>query len=80
MQRLIYYNLVKGLRDVAGRAPANDPLLFKPREAPQYIRPPTLARFLEDKVAEAVDAENLNSKELDTLVRVLGSTAISITL
>ncbi|PTB37453.1 uncharacterized protein TrAFT101_011170 [Trichoderma asperellum] len=72
-----YYNLVKSIRDVTGHSPANDPILFQPGPENQYIRPVTLARYLEDKLAEEVDEQNLNSKRLNRLVGVLGATALA---
>jgi hypothetical protein len=72
-----FYNLVKGLRDVSGLSPANDPVTFKPGKENQYIRPPTLARYLEDKLAENVDEDRLNEGKLDALAGVLGSTVLA---
>ena len=71
-----YYDLVKGLRDVVGSSPANDPILFKPGPEHQYIRSPTLARYLEERLAEEVDEQSLNTHKLDRLVGVLGSTVL----
>jgi len=75
-----FYNLVRGVRDVSGLSPANDPVIFKPGKAHNYIRPATLAGFLEDKLAEEVNEEELNSKSLNGLAGVLGSTALGTSL
>ncbi|KAF2010507.1 hypothetical protein BU24DRAFT_454864 [Aaosphaeria arxii CBS 175.79] len=71
------YDLVKGFRDILGFSPANDPIIFKPGKAHHYIRPATLAGFLEDKLAEAVDENNLNAQRLDKMAAVLGATALT---
>ncbi|KAH8743653.1 hypothetical protein BGZ57DRAFT_342795 [Hyaloscypha finlandica] len=75
-----FYDLVTGLRDVSGLSPANDPVVFKAGKEHNYIRPATLAGFLEDKLAEEVDEEELNSKSLDGLAGVLGCTALVTSL
>lgn len=69
------YNAVKGVRNVSGFSPANDPVEFKPGE--QYLRPATLSRYLEAKLAEEIDEDNLNCARLDDLAGVLGTTAIA---
>jgi len=72
------YNAIRGLRDISGLSPANDPVKFKPGH--QYLREATLNRFLEDKLAEQIDEDNLNMAKLDGLAGVLGSTALSTSI
>jgi len=72
------YNAIRGLRDISGLSPGNDPVKFKPGQ--QYLREATLSRFLEDKLAEHVDEENLNTANLDGLAGVLGTTALAMSI
>ncbi|KAJ3547132.1 hypothetical protein NM208_g1667 [Fusarium decemcellulare] len=72
------YNAIRGLRDLSGFAPANDPVKFKP--GVQYLRPPTLSRFLETRLAVDIDENNLNTAELDDLVGVLSTTVLATSL
>ena len=68
------YNTVRGLRDLSGNSPPNDPVVFKP--GVQYLRPATLARFMENKLSENVDEGNLNAARLDDLGSVLATTVL----
>ncbi|KAK1480505.1 hypothetical protein CTAM01_14345 [Colletotrichum tamarilloi] len=70
------YNALKGLRDILGLSPANDPVIFKP--GVQYLRPPTQAAFLETKLAKEIDDANLNADALEGLAGVLGTTVLAI--
>jgi hypothetical protein len=72
------YDAIRGLRDVTGFSPPNDPVRFKPGF--QYLRPPTLARFMENKLAEEVERDNLNATKLDELAGVLGTTVLTATV
>lgn len=65
------------MRNVSGLSPPNDAVKFKPGE--QYLRPVTLSRYLETKLAERIDESNLNCAKLDGLAGVLGTTAIATT-
>lgn len=68
------YNTVKGMRNLVGRRPANDPVIFKP--GLQYIRRPTLSLELEKRLAVEVDEENLGAIDLSMLGVAVGSTTI----
>lgn len=70
------YNAIRGLRDISGLSPPNDPVKFKPRV--QYLRPATLAGFLEEKLAEEIDENNLNAAKLDGLAGVLSTTVLTV--
>ncbi|KAF5613087.1 uncharacterized protein FTJAE_13966 [Fusarium tjaetaba] len=70
------YNFAKGVRDLIGLSPANDLVLFNPGTK-EWRRRRGLARYLEDKLAEDVDVQNLNSKSLDELAGVLGTTVLA---
>jgi hypothetical protein len=72
------YNAIRGIRDIAAFRPRDDPVKFKPGE--QYVRPATLAGFLEAKLAEKVDEKNLNTTHLDSLAGVLGTTVLATTI
>jgi hypothetical protein len=74
----ILYNAIRGLRDISGFSPGNDPVKFKPSQ--QYLREATLSRFLKDKLAEHIDDENLNTAKLDGLAGVLGTTALATSI
>jgi hypothetical protein len=69
-----FYNTVRGLRDLSGNSPPNDPVIFKP--GVQYLRPATLARFMEIKLAEKIDDKDLNAARLDDLAGVLATTVL----
>ncbi|SPN98680.1 uncharacterized protein DNG_01724 [Cephalotrichum gorgonifer] len=71
-----FYNAVKELRKLSpfGRRPA-DPVKFVP--GVQYLRPPTLAGFLEAKLAEKIDEKELNAAKLDSLAGALGTTVLA---
>jgi hypothetical protein len=69
------YNFVRGLRDLSGFSPPNDPVRFQP--GVQYLRPPTLSGFLEDKLAAEIDEKNLNAAKLEDLAGVLGTTVLA---
>ncbi|KAI1414084.1 hypothetical protein F5Y13DRAFT_159697 [Hypoxylon sp. FL1857] len=72
------YNAIKGLRDISGLSPGNDPVKFVPGQ--QYLRQATLAGFLEAKLMEDIDENNLNAARLDGLAGVLGTTVISTSI
>jgi hypothetical protein len=65
------YNAVRRVRDLSGNSPPNDPVIFKP--GTQYLRPATLARFMETKLAEEIDEKSLNSVRLDDLAGILAT-------
>lgn len=71
-----WYNAFRGIRDVSGFSPANDPVRFQP--GVQYLRRPTLGGVKESKLAEEVDVQRLNATNLDGLAGVLGATALAI--
>jgi len=70
------YNAIRGLRDVVGMSPANDPVIFKP--GVQYIRKSTLSSLLEEKLAEDIDENNLNATKLEDVAGVLGTTVLAV--
>ncbi|KAL8395726.1 hypothetical protein RB595_003270 [Gaeumannomyces hyphopodioides] len=70
------HNAIKGVRDVSGRSPQNDPVIFKP--SVQYLRPSSLGGLLEEKLWAEIDENNLNAKELDVFSGVLSSTALAM--
>lgn len=69
------YNVIRGVRDISGLSPRTGPVIFQP--GVQYLRPPSLGDFLEEKLQGKIDSENLNAKGLDGFAGVLGSTAIA---
>lgn len=69
------YNTIRRLRDISGFSPADDPVKFVPGQ--QYLRPATMARSVETRLAEEVDDKNLNATRLDNLAGVLGTTVVS---
>ncbi|KAI6091771.1 hypothetical protein F4821DRAFT_225575 [Hypoxylon rubiginosum] len=69
------YNFFRGIRDVSGFSPPNDPIRFRP--GVQYLRRPTLGDELEAKLSETVDTQNLNAARLDDLAGVLGTTVLA---
>jgi hypothetical protein len=71
------YNLVKGMREIIGQSPANDPIHFMPSPEHQYTRTATLGPYLEDKLAEQVDESNLSASVLPRLAGVLGATTLA---
>lgn len=69
------YNFFRGIRDLSGLSPPNDPVRFQP--GVQYLRPPTLGDAMEAKLAEEVDANKLNAAKLDGLAGVLATTVLT---
>ncbi|KAG5789814.1 hypothetical protein H9Q69_011129 [Fusarium xylarioides] len=69
------YNAIRGLRDLLGFPPKNDPVKFQP--GVQWLRGPTLGHILEERLAVPIDEGNLNAARLDELVGVLGTTVIA---
>ncbi|KAG5745485.1 hypothetical protein H9Q70_011828 [Fusarium xylarioides] len=69
------YNTIRGLRDLSGFAPKNDPVKFQP--GVQWLREPTLDHILEKRLAVPIDEGSLNAARLDELVGVLGTTVIA---
>ncbi|KAK6499514.1 hypothetical protein TWF506_004144 [Arthrobotrys conoides] len=67
-----FQNSIKGLRNLTGQTPANDPVIFKP--GLQYLRPPTLSADLERNLAAEVDEQNLGEVNLENFGAALGST------
>ena len=63
------YDSVRGLRDLSGNSPANDPVTFKP--GIQYQRPGTWAETVEEK--------KLNTEQLDSQVGGLVATVLHTT-
>lgn len=69
------YNAIRGIRDISGLSPANDPVRFKP--SVQYLRSPAPAGFLGDVLNEAIPVNSLNHSLLDGLASRLGNTALA---
>ncbi|KAK3291438.1 uncharacterized protein B0H64DRAFT_409031 [Chaetomium fimeti] len=69
------YNVIRGIRDISGLSPRNDPVIFKP--GVQYLRPASLGDFLEEKLQANIDEDNLNSGGLGGYAGVLGSTVLA---
>lgn len=72
------YNAIKGLRDISGFSPGNDPVIFVPGQL--YLRQTTMAGPLETKLDVEVDEKNLNAARLDDLLGVLGTTVVSVSI
>ena len=68
------YDTVRGLRDLSGDSPPKDPVIFKPDV--QYLRPATLARYMESQLPENVDEGNLSAARLDDLGNVFATTVL----
>ncbi|KAK6515990.1 hypothetical protein TWF281_004580 [Arthrobotrys megalospora] len=64
-------NTIRGARNLIGKTPANDPVIFKP--GLQYLRPPTLNADLERKLATVIDEKNLGKLDLEEFGGALGS-------
>lgn len=72
------YNTVRGLRDLSGNSPPNDPVIFQP--GIPYLRPPTLAPDMESKLAEEIDEENLTTTRLEEIADVLTTTVLGTSI
>ena len=72
------YHVARGLRDLSGNSPPNDPVIFKP--GIQYLRPATLARFMEEGLAEDIDVTKLTAARLDKVAGVLTTTVLSTSI
>lgn len=72
------YNAVRGVRDLSGNSPPNDPVVFQP--GVQYLRPATLAPFMESKLAEEIDEKELNTTRLEDLAHVLPTTILGTSI
>lgn len=72
------YNSVRGLRDLSGNSPPNDAVIFQP--GMQYLRPATLARFMESKLAEEIDEKNLTTTRLEDVTDVLTTTVLGTSI
>ncbi|UKZ82547.1 hypothetical protein TrVFT333_010336 [Trichoderma virens FT-333] len=68
------YNTFRGLRDISGFSPANDPVIFQP--GIQYLR--TNSDFLNGELAGEVDEKNLTKAKLEGLAGVLSTTVLSV--
>ena len=69
------YNSIRMLRDLSGKSPPNDPVIFKP--GVQYSRPTTSTRFMESRLSENIDDGNLIAARLDDLAGVLATTILA---
>ena len=70
------YNFFRGIRDLSGFSPPNDPVRFKPGQ--QYLRPPTLGDVMEAKLAEKIEEDKLDAAKLDGLAGILATTVLAI--
>jgi len=69
------YNAVKGLRDLLGKAPPNDPVKFSP--GTQYLRPGSPSDAAQQSLAADIDEKNLSAVNLNELGLALGTTVIA---
>lgn len=68
-----FYNAIKGLRNISGFSPVNDPVIFQP--GIQYVRP---AGFLKDELRREVDERNLTEANLEGFAGVLGTAILLV--
>jgi hypothetical protein len=71
-----FYNFFRGVRNVSGFSPPNDPVRFKP--GVPYLRPPTLGNVMEAKLAEKIETNKLDAAKLDGLAGVLCTTILAV--
>ncbi|KAK0721197.1 hypothetical protein B0T21DRAFT_373122 [Apiosordaria backusii] len=72
------YNFFKGLRDVAGLAPPNDPVRFQ--AGVQYLRPPTgHDPVYQARLSLPVEASELSADKLAEVAGILGRTVLATT-
>ncbi|KAI1129290.1 hypothetical protein F5Y10DRAFT_238614 [Nemania abortiva] len=70
------YNVIRELRQLTPFRPGNHPVKFVP--GVKFLRSETSTGFLEAKLREEIDQQNLNAIKLDSLAGVLGTTALVV--